>query len=274
MKNQNELVNHIYVEVLKFCDKITEEEQRGYAQAAWFVENGKEEIAKQLQKDNNQEWLKKAEELEYEIIDINIKPFISTYGAWYSWTSFELKINNYGSHSFDQIIFPNNSELSKSFLAKYADKEQEGIDKKEQERKAKEQEITEKKRKEQEEKLAREEEKKKWILENGSQYLKDCLELGQYAHKNYVLERAEKEFDGFILDYDDRAKWDIKYSPSQEAINELKELRKIVLDSDIIWLTKGAIPADEEDDRYYEFEPCEALIVKNFLGKYDLIKVI
>jgi len=249
MKNQNELVNHIYVEVLKFCDKITEEEQRGYAQAAWFVENGKEEIAKQLQKDNNQEWLKKAEELEY-------------------------KINNYGSHSFDQIIFPNNSELSKSFLAKYADKEQEGIDKKEQERKAKEQEITEKKRKEQEEKLAREEEKKKWILENGSQYLKDCLELGQYAHKNYVLERAEKEFDGFILDYDDRAKWDIKYSPSQEAINELKELRKIVLDSDIIWLTKGAIPADEEDDRYYEFEPCEALIVKNFLGKYDLIKVI
>jgi len=277
MNNQNELVNHIHAEVVKFCDKKAEEEQRGYAQAGWFAENGKEEIIKQLQKDNTQAWLKRAEELEYKITDISIKPFISTYSVWYSWTSFELEINNYGSHRFDQLIFPDNSKLSKSFLAKYANKEQDGIEKKEQERKAKEYEIEERKRKEQEEKATREEEKKNWILENGSQYLKDCLELGQYAHKNYVIERAEKEFLDFTLDYEEEAKWDTKYSPSQAALNELKELRKTTADSDIVWLTKEPKTNkeyDDEDNYYNEFKPCEALIVRNFLGKYDLIKIV
>ena len=131
-------------------------------------------------------------------------------------------------------------------------------------------------RKLEESKIKEQEEKKNWILENGSEYLKNCLELGQYAHKNYVLERVAKEFPGgFTLDYENNAKWDTKYSPSPDAINELKELRKKTADSEIIWLTREPVEAGKEynyDDD--EFEACEALIVKNFLGKYDLIKLV
>jgi hypothetical protein len=126
------------------------------------------------------------------------------------------------------------------------------------------------------EKAAREEERRSWILANGSDYLKDCLELGIKANREYVVERAALEFPGYTVDYTDNAKWEVKFSPSPEAISELKKVRKLGADAEIIWLTREAKERNEDEDEYdYEpFEPCEAVLVRKYLGKYDLVKTI
>ena len=112
-------------------------------------------------------------------------------------------------------------------------------------------------------------ERKEWILKYGSQYLKDCLEMDIKANKEYVFERAALEFPDFEVDYKDNAGWEEKVSPSQKAIDELKDLWNKDIKSEIVWLTN---PIDENDE--YGFESCEAIAIRNFLGKYDLIKII
>lgn len=117
------------------------------------------------------------------------------------------------------------------------------------------------------EKVTREREKADWIRQHGSQYLKDCLELEVKANKEYVIERSALEFPGYEVDYSDDAAWEEKFSPSQEALSELKKVRGLGAESEIVWLTR---PINED----YEFEPCEAVVIRNYLGKYDLIKII
>jgi hypothetical protein len=131
----------------------------------------------------------------------------------------------------------------------------------------------EKERKEKAEKEKRKQEKTNWITAHGSQYLKDCLELGQYAHKDYVYERAEFEFPEYKLDYNNSAAWDTKYSPSQKALDELKLLRQRKIESDIVYLTTD-VDGEEYDSVYDGDVKPEAVVIRNFLGKYDLIKII
>lgn len=129
------------------------------------------------------------------------------------------------------------------------------------------------------EKAFREAEKTEWIREHGSQYLKDCFDLDVKANLEYVVERAALEFPGYTVDYAETAKWDEKFSPSPEALSELKRVRATGADAKIVWLTEPAQvrkvePAyDEygyrEDEKY---EPCEAVVIKKFLGRYDLFK--
>jgi primosomal protein N' len=134
-------------------------------------------------------------------------------------------------------------------------------------RQARRDEIEAEKEKAEQEKESREQERKDWILAHGSQYLKDCLELGAKANKEYVIERAATEFPGYEVDYSDDAHWEEKFSPSSEALSELKKVRGLGAESEIVWLTR---PINEDD----EFEPCEAVAIRCFLGKYDLIKII
>lgn len=149
-----------------------------------------------------------------------------------------------------------------------------------EEAKARYEEEEAKKKAREEEKRAREQEKADWIRKYGSQYLKDCLELGVKANLEYVVERAEHEFPGYTVDYADNAEWDEKFSPSQEALDELKLLREKGVESDIIWLTSPAIVRNEDNEEdeceyYYEeekYEPREAVVIKNFLGMYTLVK--
>lgn len=156
-------------------------------------------------------------------------------------------------------------------IAKYEEEQA----KREAARKAREEELKEIERKREAEKEAREKERAEWIKQYGSDYLKDCLELGVSANLEYVVERAAMEFPGFTVDYTDNANWERRFSPSHEALEELKALRNAgVEDSDIFWLTRPAKVRDEDDDDDYDFEPCEAIIIRNYLGKYDLVKII
>lgn len=87
----------------------------------------------------------------------------------------------------------------------------------------------EEKQKREAEKAKREQEKADWIRKHGSQYLKDCLELGVKANLEYVVERAALEFPGYTVDYANNAQWDEKFSPSPEALAELKGFADLTL---------------------------------------------
>lgn len=109
-----------------------------------------------------------------------------------------------------------------------------------------------------------------WITQNGSEYLKECLTLGYDCQRRYVEERTAIEFPDFDIDFNDNAGWENRNCPSMEALQEVKEL--IGFDAKIVWLTA---PVNKENYDYdNEFEPCEAIVIRNYLGKYDLIKIV
>jgi hypothetical protein len=143
-------------------------------------------------------------------------------------------------------------------------------------------EAEERKAKEAESKAAYENDRREWILAHGSQYLKDCLELGIKANLEYVVERAAMEFPGYTVDYADSASWGEKVSPSEEAIAELKALRAKGCQAEIVWLENPAevrtgdyeFIDDDDYDGYgnFEFTPREAVVIWGYLGSYDLVK--
>lgn len=107
-----------------------------------------------------------------------------------------------------------------------------------------------------------------WIKNNGSKYLKDCLELGYECQRKYVEERSVIEHPEFVLDFDNVSEWNERIGPSEEAISEIKILLEQGNDAEIVWLTKY-IDTDEE-----YFAECEAVIIKEYLGKYTLVNKI
>jgi len=118
------------------------------------------------------------------------------------------------------------------------------------------------------EKEIRETEKLAWITAHGSDYLKDAVNLGYNCQRQYVTERAALEFPYFRADFDDRYNWKERACPSPEALAEVKALVAAGHDAQVVWLTDDG--ADRED--WEEFEPCEAVVIRNYLGKYDLVK--
>ena len=281
MKN---LAKIAHAKVAEFCYQMAEKEHLGYAKAAWFEQNGSEEIERLLNARDVVEWLDRAQELGYSIDDVEIKPYISTHWTWYNWVSFEIVIPIYGSKRLDQIVFPRNSELPKDFVVPFLEREEkeaaEEKARKDAEKLAEEKAKTEREQEKEQEREKREQEKADWIRNNGSQYLKDCLELGIKANREYVIERAAMEHPGFTVDYTDNADWEEIFSPSPEALQELKELRNAGVNANLVWLIKpaktGKDDDDDNEDEYYVsmFESCEALVIRDFLGRYDLVKIV
>lgn len=144
-------------------------------------------------------------------------------------------------------------------------------------RKEKERKLKEEKEKEIARLEALRKEQEDWIRKHGSQYLKDCLELGVKANLEYIVERAAMEHPSYVVDYADEADFEDRISPSQEALDELKRLRQQGIDSKIVWLTKPPMERKPEniDDYYYmiaEYKPREAVMIRGYLGKYYLFK--
>lgn len=128
----------------------------------------------------------------------------------------------------------------------------------------------EKKKEREAQKKHLEEEKFKWIKQYGSDYLKRAVENGFDCQRKYVLERAAKEFPDFIVDFDDSAEWNSRSCPSEQALSEMINLKEKGYNANVVWLTK--LPNGYDDYDYYDIEPCEAVIVRGYLGSYDLIK--
>ncbi len=112
-----------------------------------------------------------------------------------------------------------------------------------------------------------------WIAEFGSDYLQRATKLGYNCQRQYVTERALSEFPGYEVDFDDRAKWNSRACPSVEALFEVESLVEAGHEAEVIWLTCFA--TDEAESNYPElFDPCEAIVVRHYLGKYDLVKIV
>jgi hypothetical protein len=125
------------------------------------------------------------------------------------------------------------------------------------------------------EKEKEEAERLAWIETHGSDYLQRAVKLGYNCQRQYVTERAAKEFPGYALDFNNNATWKDRACPSEAALDEVERLIRQGYDAEVVWLTEPIQePEYSDDDDYCCFEPCETIVVRNYLGKYDLVKEI
>jgi hypothetical protein len=133
----------------------------------------------------------------------------------------------------------------------------------------KEKEETEKRKQEAED--AKKQERLNWITQNGSEHLREAVELGYNCQRKYVTERAAKELPDFQVDFDENACWNHRACPSLESIKEIKNIMKFGFNAEVVWLTHPASNFKDEEDEY-NFEQHEAIIITDYLEKYQLIK--
>lgn len=136
-----------------------------------------------------------------------------------------------------------------------------------------ERQVAEERRRDQErreaEKQQRLEERRAWIAEHGSAYLRKCEHAGYDCQRRYVLERAALEFPGYVVDFDDNARWKDRSGPSEAALDEAARVGGIV-----VWLTRS--PVDDGNPEEYQAgwdDEREAVVIRQYLGRYDLIKI-
>lgn len=116
-----------------------------------------------------------------------------------------------------------------------------------------------------------------WILQYGSETLLLANTLGYDCQRLYTEERRCVERPDYELDFDGRARWDFADNPSLSSLKEAQELINSGNNAKIVHLTR--FPDGTEPETYNEFDPdgeelvYEAIVIKNFLGHYDLIKV-
>lgn len=116
-----------------------------------------------------------------------------------------------------------------------------------------------------------EQDKIRWIQDHGSEYLKRCLASGYDCQRQYVIERAALEYPGYTVDYNDTAGWKSRSGPSVAALNEADRVK-----GRVVWLTSAPsnfLPDQEPLDWTDQDETeCEAVVIEEYLGSYDLIK--
>ena len=130
---------------------------------------------------------------------------------------------------------------------------------------------------------AREEAKAKWIAAAGSSRLQRAFAAGYDCQRLYVLERAAVEVPIFIVDFNNAAGWKPCACPTEEALDLLDAWSQYATahglnKPSIVWLTaapSAELQSDSSDfsDEDYEepFRECEALVIRSYLGRYDLV---
>lgn len=113
---------------------------------------------------------------------------------------------------------------------------------------------------------AREAEKVAWIAAHGSDHLRAAVAAGYDCQRLYVTERAAAEFPSFEVDFAGRSRWERRSCPSEEGL----AVSLATKGSRVVWLTEPARKLDDED----EWEPREAVVVEDFLGRYDLVREV
>ena len=104
-----------------------------------------------------------------------------------------------------------------------------------------------------------------WVETHGSDFLKKAVAAGYDCQRRYVTERAALELPGFAVDFDDNASWKSRSCPSEAALELALSLA--AFGAEVVWLT-DAPNADAEP----YFEPCEAVAVCGYLGKYGAVR--
>lgn len=118
------------------------------------------------------------------------------------------------------------------------------------------------------ERAVREADRAAWIAECGSDYLRRAAALGYNCQRQYAKERAALEFPNFELDFDGYARWCGRSCPSEDALGRVERLISAGYKAKVVWLDKPVAEEDKDED---VFEPREAVVVSEYLGKYNLV---
>jgi hypothetical protein len=105
------------------------------------------------------------------------------------------------------------------------------------------------------------EEKDDWIRRFGSDYLKKAWDHGYPVQRPYVVERAGREFPGYVVDFNCFAKWHSRDVPTEAALDE-----SLRVGGRVVWLIR---PVEDAPD---DWDKREAVLVEGFLGKYTLLR--
>jgi hypothetical protein len=132
-------------------------------------------------------------------------------------------------------------------------------------------EAKEKAKAEEEAKARAAEEKTAWIEAHGSERLKKVHKAGYPCQADYAVERATRELgEDWVVDTHNKMSWrSPKVYPSLESLDIEAELKEKGYEVEIIWLTDDGRERDYDDE---PFEPCEAVVIINYLGKYGVVK--
>jgi hypothetical protein len=125
----------------------------------------------------------------------------------------------------------------------------------------------------------RDEDKAAWIAEHGSAHLREAFGRGYDSQRQYVLERARLEAPGWTLDFNESSDWNNRSFPSVEALRVEDEAAALAeklgaRSVGIVWLTKPATSGHDSDEEVWDFEQCEAVAIREYMGQYDLVKMI
>ena len=124
-----------------------------------------------------------------------------------------------------------------------------------------------------------EKEMKDWIKDFGSVRLRRAAERGYKVNATYARERAALEFPDFWVHTRPEEIWSERTDPSEDAL-ELEQAvlarpvsRADDLSARIVWLTGPPADLDENLEEAGEiFEPCEAILLRPYLGRYSLLR--
>lgn len=117
-----------------------------------------------------------------------------------------------------------------------------------------------------------------WVAAHGSDHLRRACARGHDCQRLYVMERAALELPGYTVDFEDNAAWKARSCPSKAALDEAERVEMLDLrpadeiEVRIVWLTAPAQDERDEDGYGDEFEACEAVVVRDYLGKYNLVR--
>lgn len=111
-----------------------------------------------------------------------------------------------------------------------------------------------------------------WIKNHGSDHLKKAIAAGYNCQRKYVEERSAFEFTEFDLDFDDQLQHRSRSCPSLDALAWLDRFPQ----GRIVWVEARHDRSDDDEDYEDElnYEGEEAIVIENYLGKYDLVKYL
>ncbi|MGA2110335.1 MAG: hypothetical protein ABSH25_22130 [Syntrophorhabdales bacterium] len=107
-----------------------------------------------------------------------------------------------------------------------------------------------------------------WIEAHGSDRLKKAHATGYPHNRAYTQERATVELGGgWTVDTKNAYEWDRKACPSGKALDLEKMLKDRGFKAQTVWVKSDGAERDDDD----AFEPFETVVVREFLGRYDVI---
>lgn len=110
-----------------------------------------------------------------------------------------------------------------------------------------------------------------WIKANGSEHLKMCIDQQYGCKRLYIVERAAAELPGFIPDTSMMAKMEERVNPSAKALLDARKVQELGFNCRVVFLKSPPFSPDELVS-LCTWEPREALVVWDYLGKYQLFK--